>query len=419
MTAPTLPVHHTMEDGSRFYDRVNPDTQEIEQYWSVTTALSVKAKDGLKRWTAILAARRAMENIPMLLKSQRVEECGRTWHKTEPLGCGECPTCVQKWLQNFHYGESARRALEGSAVHDAIEHWIQTGTWWNAATLANLPAAGKGGTYAEHHPKIAEMLPPYLEQCERWVADHAIIPADFWGAEMTVYNHRHRYAGTADWILHLVPRNERSAKLVARLRGDLKDEPADVLGDCKSREGEGTTLYDDHPLQLAAYRRAETCRPSKDAQREFPMPPTHGAVVFQPRPDGYAFRPVRAGEAEFKAFLAFLDGWRWTVEDGPTSIQVATFPLPDGWSWPRHKQRDAPHVDAEPAPAPRPTTSRRGCPPGCTCGKHSRGRKATGAAAGSERVASATLDSLTKPPVDSLAARPPHPNSPFGDAIPF
>jgi len=74
----TLPVHHTNEDGSRFYTRLDPVTGEEQQYWSVTTALSAKNKEGLKRWTAALAAQRAMDNIPMMLAAQRLDPCGRT-----------------------------------------------------------------------------------------------------------------------------------------------------------------------------------------------------------------------------------------------------------------------------------------------------------------------------------------------------
>lgn len=419
-----LPIHHTNDDGSRYYIRTDPATGEEQHYWSVTTALSIKDKSGLKRWAAMLAARRAMDNIPKLLRAQRIEPCERTWHRTEPLGCGECPPCVQKWVQNYHYGESSRRALEGSAVHDGIEAWIKTGVLPNAATLANLPAAG-GGTYIERHPDITKMLPPYLERTEQWIADYGLRPDMFFASEMTVYNHTHRYAGTSDGGLRLEPVNERAARLVARIRGDLRDEPVLMLIDCKSREGEDKKLYDDHPLQLAAYRRAETCRPSKAAEREFPMPTTEGALVFQPRPDGYTFEPVSTGEEEFQAFLAALRLHRWTVDHGPASIAVKTYPLPDGWVWPRpavpavvepesappakktarkratKKVAAAPAAEPDPAPVAQPALVQ------------------PGSMAVPPRIVGATLESMTRMPASTLAGMPPHPDSPFNDPIPF
>jgi hypothetical protein len=400
----TLPVHHTNEDGSRFYTRLDPVTGEEQQYWSVTTALSAKNKEGLKRWTAALAAQRAMDNIPMMLAAQRLDPCGRTWHRTEPLGCKRCPTCVQKWIQDFHYGETARRALEGSAVHDAIEHWIKTGDWLNAVTLANMPCA-KGGTYAEHHAKIAEMLSPYLERCEQWIADYGLRRDQFFASEMTVYNHTHRYAGTSDGGIWLEPVNAKSARLVARIRGDLKDDRTLVLFDAKSREGEGKGLYEDHALQLAAYRNGETCKPSKESLQEFPMPTTMGAVVFQPRPDGYNFEPVVTEAPEFRSFLAFLEGYRWQVERGAASIRVDSFPVPDGFAWPR---KPAPEPTAEPAPAPKKATPRKR-----TAAKKAAPPRPPAEAA--PRIAGATLDSLT----NAGAARQVHPDSPYKDEIPF
>jgi len=403
----TLPIHHhTNEDGSRFYTRVDPVTGEEQQYWSVTTALSAKNKEGLKRWTAALSAQRAMDNIPMMLAAQRLDPCGRTWHRTEPLGCKRCPTCVQKWIQDFHYGETARRALEGSAVHDAIEHWIKTGDWLNAATLANMPSA-KGGTYAEQHPKIAEMLPPYLEQCERWISEYGLRRDMFKASEMTVYNHKFRYAGTCDGLILLEPTNAKSAKLVARVRGDNKDESVLVLFDAKSREGEGKTLYDDHPLQLVAYRRAEECKPSKTSLREFPMPTTGGALVFQPRPDGLTFEPVVTEEPEFRTFLSYLEAYRWQVERAAASIRVDSFPVPEGFAWPR---KPSPPAETEAAPAPAPEPKKRA--PRKAAAKKAAPRPTAEAA---PRIAGATLESMTRP----AGAREPHPDSPYKDEIPF
>lgn len=394
MTEP--PIRHTNSDGSRYYIRVDPATGEEQQYWSVTTALSVKHKEGLKWWSAKIAARRAMDNIPKMLAAQRVKPCERTWARSEPWRCERCPDCVQRWIELYHTGESSRRAKEGSAVHDAIEHWILTGEWLNAATLAQ--------PYIEEHPKIADMLPPYLEQCERWIDAYGLRRDMFKASEMTVYNHKYRYAGTCDGLLLLEPTNAKSAKLVARIRGDSKDEGILTLFDAKSREGEGKTLYDDHPLQLVAYRRAQECKPSKVSTREFPMPTTGGALVFQPRPDGITFEPVVTEEPEFRTFLAYLEAYRWQVERAAASIQVGSFPVPEGFEWPRKPAPEsAPPTAASPAPAkaaPRKRAAKKATAP----------RPPAEAA---PRIVGATLESLTK------SGRPVHPDSPFKDEIPF
>jgi hypothetical protein len=405
----SLPERHTNEDGSRFYTRVDPATGEEHQYWSVTTALSAKHKEGLKWWSAKIAARRAMDNLPKMLRAQRIDSCGRTWARSEPVRCDECPDCVQRWIELFHVGESERRKHEGSAVHDAVEHWIQHGVWLNAATLAQ--------PYIERHPTIADMLPPYLERCQEWIDDYGLRRDMFFASEMTVYNHTHRYAGTCDGGIWLEPVNAKAAKLVARIRGDLKDERTLVIFDAKSREGEDKVLYDDHPLQLVAYRRAETCKPSRQSLQEFPMPSTAGAVVFQPRPDGYAFEPVVTEEPEFRTFLNYLQAYRWQVERGPASIQVKSFPVPAGFEWPPKAAPAEPATGAAsvagetPAPAPAPakkaTRARKAATP-----KKSTATTRTVAEA-APRIAGATVDSLTR------GGRPPHPDSPYGDEIPF
>ena len=133
------------------------------------------------------------------------------------------------------------------------------------------------------------------------------------------------------------------------------------------------------------------------------MPTTMGAVVFQPRPDGYNFEPVVTEAPEFRSFLAFLEGYRWQVERGAASIRVDSFPVPDGFAWPR---KPAPEPTAEPAPAPKKATPRKR-----TAAKKAAPPRPPAEAA--PRIAGATLDSLTRP------ARTAHPDSPYKDEIPF
>lgn len=328
MTSETVaPVRQTAEDGSRFYEWPDPTTGETRPFWSVTTALSALNKDGLKWWSAKLAARRAMDNLPMLLASQRVDPCGRTHARTEPLRCERCPECVQRWVELFHVGESERRKHEGSAVHDALEAGILHG--WDA-----IPEPVElGQKYLERHPGIVQALPPYLASLRRWIDDYALQPEDFQASEMTIFNEQHEYGGTLDAILRLVARNGHAAKMIARISGKITGEAVDVVLDCKSREGEGKAFYGEHALQLTPYRRATHCMPDKVSRVLRPMPVTDGAAVLQVRPDGYTFEPIRTGPEEFDAFLAALEMFRWTVEHESASIAVKSFPVPEGFAF--------------------------------------------------------------------------------------
>src|ERR1041384_8264843 len=88
------------------------------RYVSVTTALGIVDKPALVFWSANLAARRAMANLSQLLVAAFKDDCGRAAARTEPLGCGTCAACTERWVALFHHGEKERRAREGSAVHD-------------------------------------------------------------------------------------------------------------------------------------------------------------------------------------------------------------------------------------------------------------------------------------------------------------
>lgn len=326
----------TNDDGSKYY--VHPSrTEDVPQpgggvlvrparYVSVTTALSVVAKPALVFWSANLAAGRAMSNLPKLIAAARREDCGRARARTEPLGCGTCSACVEHWVAIFHHGEKERRAREGSAVHDVLEWWILTGEW------VYKPRADWG----EYAPTPDEMA-PYIASLKAFIADYGLKPESFLASECTVFNHTLRYAGTLDTIVEVKPVTRKAAELCARINhaiGQPPDPPVRVLVDAKSREGEKAQLYGEHPLQLAAYRFAETMLPKlAHANMETEMMATDGAVILQVRPDGYTFRPVVTDGNTVKAFRAVLDLHAWYDEHGERDTQVQAFPKPDGWEW--------------------------------------------------------------------------------------
>lgn len=423
----------TDESGGKYYQ--HPTRTDVTRdgeparYDSVTTALDVLDKPGLKWWAPKIAARRAMENLPKLVGSQLVEPCERTWARSEPYRCDQCPDCVQRWVELYHVGEAARRRREGSALHDCLEWWVLRGEWPDLVAIAAIQ------NQDETQDRItAADLEPYLVMLKQWVEDYGIEPRSFLAAEMTVWHHVHRYAGTLDGILRLEPVTRKAAKLCARIRPALQgpNSPVDVVVDLKSREGEDKQFYESMALQLAAYRNAQTAT-LKISGQEAPMPHTHGGVILQVRPDGYTFEPVLTEINELSAFLSTLGLHRWMQKRGAASIAVKTFPVPDGWEYVEgsyvrgagtpagdadHTATGAePAAGATPVAGPPPPTE---TPPAKKAAP--RARKATKAAAPAApadatapRVAGATLDSLRRAPGD----HEPHPDSPYNDNIPF
>lgn len=379
----------TDDDGGKFYEHPSR-TEEIPEpggsflvrparYVSVTTALGVVAKPALVFWSANLAARRAMENLPKLIAAaRRTEPCGRSRARTDPPACGECAACAEHWVAIFHHGEKERRAREGSAVHDVLEWWILTGEW------KYTPREDWG----EYAPTPEEMA-PYILNLQAFIQDYGLNPESFLVSECTVYNHTFRYAGTLDAVVDIKPVTKKAAELCARINRAL-GAPSEVsqsvrlLVDAKSREGEGAQLYAEHPLQLAAYRFAETMFPKHAAaEMEAPMIATDGAAILQVRPDGYTFRPVVTDGKTMKAFRAVLDLADWHGEHGERDTQVQAFPKPDGWKWVEPKPVLSPSATLNVTdPNGKPKVPRKRAP-----------RKAPGAKAAPVGT-SATLDSM-------------------------
>lgn len=342
----------TDADGSKYYDhpfRVEDDPerpghQRPARYDSVTTILSVAAKPALVYWASNLAAKRAMDNLPQLMGSLLVPDCGRSAARTEPYGCKECAACVRRWVALFHQGEKERRAREGSALHDVWERWTKTGELIYIRQLTGDPDI-------DQYVPTDETMAPYVAQLRRFIDDYGLIPEDVIVCECTVWNHTLKYAGTLDCIIDLYPRTKLAADAwariahAARVEGVQADGPMRILVDLKSREGgydaeaeqaERTkpAIYPEYALQVSPYRSAETMLPKHAApEMEAPMLSTDGAAILQVRPDGYTFRPVVADGRTFAAFRGYLEAYRWQAAHGDESVLVRAFPLPAGWKW--------------------------------------------------------------------------------------
>jgi hypothetical protein len=307
-----------LSEDRRYYVFGEGDTQE--RFLRVSTALElVGDKDGLQRWGTGLTADAALNELPKLIRATRTQECGNTYKRCQhdhrqqcaTCPCQKCYTCVRKWLANRHYAESARRADEGTRVHDVAEWWVLN-----------------GGAVRGYDPDIAV----YVEQWLKWAADYGLTPDSWELSEATVINRTHGYAGTLDGIITFRADATRlAAELVAKVLQLLMSQVAGksirMVVDVKSREKEEARLYEDHALQQAGYRFAEVVR-LRDG-REFPMPATDGAVIVQVRPDGYLCEPVVADEVTFQeGFLSGLRHAKWHFALGTASVSPRSFKIP-------------------------------------------------------------------------------------------
>lgn len=308
----------TSEEGMRWYVFGEGDTEE--RYVSVTTALGLVDKEGLRRWATLLSADAALDQLPRLIKATLTAECGNTWKRCthdhrvtcSTCPCSNCLPCVRRWVANRHYYESRRRADEGARLHDVAEHWVL-----------------HDGEILAHDEDIAA----YVKSWQEWIADYGLTPGSWEMTEATVISREYSYAGTLDGIVTVgSTASPAAAELVAKVYGlplsAVVDEPRAVrlIVDFKTREKPEPRLYPEHALQQAAYRNAEVVRLPDGT--EVPLPATDAAVIVQVRPDGYLCQPVVTDDRTFGAFLSELAYARWHFEYATASVSPLSFKVP-------------------------------------------------------------------------------------------
>lgn len=352
MSAPTIAppaVFHGVEeiDDKRFY------LIDALRLISVTTATGVIDKEALIRWSAALAAEAAFAELPTLVVASRKKLCGNTsnrcasetgegghdWRDRCPrCPCTECKACVRKWVAERHVANKRRRSDEGKRFHGVAEWWSYT------------------GEIKPHDPDIA----PYVKAFQAFVAEYGLTPDSFLVSEAVVVNRDEGYAGTTDGIIRFdASRTEAAAKLVSRVtqvparQAAMRSLTVDLVGDFKTREGEGPKFYPEQALQLTGYRHAPTIR-IKNTDVEEPMLATDGGLIVQLRPDGCTPRLAVTTEDTYRrGFLHALGLCRWLIEDGAASISSRTFVLPETQAArDRKAARDqAPVINGEAKPA--------------------------------------------------------------------
>lgn len=167
------------------------------------------------------------------------------------------------YVKNAHRRSSEKAAADGSDVHDWAEKMV----------------LGVG------IPTLPDELQGFCDSFRRFLDD---FKPEYEATEVTVYNRKHRYAGTLDALM--------------RIDGRL------YLADYKTGKG----IYGETAAQLAAYRYAEFMGLPDGS--EVPVPEVFGCAIVHIRPDRYEFVPVDAGERAFRAFLA-AQRTRWFAEN--------------------------------------------------------------------------------------------------------
>ena len=211
--------------------------------------------------------------------------------------------------------------------------------------------------------------------------------------ESTILNRADGWGGTLDGQVRFDATTTPKARKVCAKFGLAR--PLVTL-DTKSREADNATFWPDNAKQLAAYCRGEVIL--FDDGREEPLPPTDGGMVVQIRPDGYGWRRVDTSDRTYAAFLANKASALWEIEHGAASTQVKSFP-----------DLEIPDLPEEPAKPARRTASRAN---GAAPARKTAPAKATPPAAPRRTVA----ERIGATPLSSMPA---HPDSPYGDPIPF
>lgn len=315
---PNAPIFHGVEqaDDRRFY--LIGDFRLI----SVTTITGTIDKPALLRWATNTAVASVFAELPAIVIASRTKPCGNTGHRCghEPserctlCPCAECKACLARWLSERHIANSARRADEGTRVHDVAEWWSYTG---------------------EIKPHDQDIV-PYVKAFEAFVAEYGLTPDSFLVSEALVVNKGAGYAGTTDGIIRFnADATQAAAKLVSRVtkvphkRAAKLGLSVDLVIDFKTREGEGPKFYPEQALQLTGYRHAPTIR-IKNTDIEQPMLPTDGGMLVQLRPDGVTTRLAVTTERTYRrGFLYALGLTKWLIEEGPAAVSAHTFVLPE------------------------------------------------------------------------------------------
>jgi hypothetical protein len=282
----TAEVPVTREDDSResrFY--TYPPTGELLD--RVSTIISgTDSKPWLKDWAAGSAAAWAVDNMALLQAVMREE--GRD--AAVKLAAGESERLRGVKRDAGTYVQDVQEALILWAASPG-----RTGT---DIAIPLLPEHLEGATYdlgGGRSKPLRDVVDDMVDGFVNWVS--AMSP-EFLATEMTIYNQPLGYGGTLDMIVTLAG-YAISYGTGPKGADEIVASPGSVLVVCidtkTGRDPEGTWKE-----QLAPYRRARQCQPSK-TDGLYPMLPTDCGAVLHLRPDypdGWMLMLVSSSEDE-------------------------------------------------------------------------------------------------------------------------
>lgn len=223
----TNPVLSQQTENGRMY--VHPATGEA--VYSVTTIIDAGIQKDLANWAAKQAAQYAVDN----------------WTDLHSMSSEE----VFHLISTAHERARDEASVKGDAVHTSAEGFTQ-------------------GTNDGKSPKHMVQLKRFLD-----VSQFKMVHQ-----EVTLWNRKEEYAGTADWIAQ-----DRNGRF--------------VLGDYKTGRG----IWPEMAVQLEALAMCEFII-TPDGQ-ELEMPEIHTVGVLHLRPLSWWWHPIQDGYARFRNWKAF------------------------------------------------------------------------------------------------------------------
>ena len=234
-----------------------PGGESQREYLSVTSALSSLPKPWLTGWAARVIAETAVHKHDILAKL--IEDN---------------PDEAIRWLKGAHYAARDGAARMGSTLHEIAELDAMGETTEADIQVSRLTGEGQ---------RKAAQLRDFFSR-----VPHRLIEV-----ETVVYNDRHRYAGTLDFLVEFT---DPSVTMM------LPFPPGLCVMDLKTGKG----VYTETALQLAAYRGAQYALDLDTASRR-EMPPTVGACVLHVTEKSWALVPAITTVEVLEAFLSVLN----------------------------------------------------------------------------------------------------------------
>jgi hypothetical protein len=298
----TAPLHSRDVPGKGRYYGACSDTCPLGTdgplYMSVTNAQSVVNKPALPPAAARDTAQAAWDRLPQMVATSREPEAGIPADGGKPCKgrspvstrCGRCRFCITMAIKAEYKLQWESKADFGTLVHvHAAAHVL-----------------GEPMPYDE---QVAPFIDQYLRFLDEWGVDLA---TDVVAAETTVFDRKHRYAGTGDvWIqLRDFGRNGGKGLVLVDLKTSLT-KPVN-------------TVYVDQKLQLAGLRYAPTAVLVDDS--EVKVPAFAATALLNLRANDYALIPVPTDKAAHGAFLSAVTLQRDLHESDPKLWVPASAP---------------------------------------------------------------------------------------------